>query len=238
MATNKLSNLCFEKCFWMSSGSPCDWQSSKGVPMTTLGFKGCSNPKNSAQSSFHLLLIEIPSSAFSADIRSWERGTDEKTETPWGRKAQQQRAIQKCSYEHGTASVQQLQQDWTQRTTPISRLQKQKRRNLRESSQKISPRWSLSLLPEQKKQHFESSKHVEDYEYQRQTERDRERQRETERENKSLPRRERFISSSYDHHRETPHTSLFPSRRSSLVLFPSVRHLSFSRKTHTHRKHS
>jgi hypothetical protein len=122
-----------------------------------------------------------------------------------------------------------------QRTTPISRLQKQKRRNLRESSQQLSPRRYFSLLPEQKKQHFESSKHVEDYEYQR----DRQTQRETEREKKSLPRRERFISSSYDHHRETPHASLFPSRTSSLVLFPSVCHLSFSRKQqHTHTKHS
>jgi hypothetical protein len=116
-------------------------------------------------------------------------------------------------------------------TTPISRLQKQKRRNLRESSQKLSPRRSFSLLPEQKKQHFERSKHVEDYEYQR--------ERDTEREKKSLPRRERFISSSYNHHRETPHAFLFPSRTSSLVLFPSVCHLSFSRKQqHTHTKHS
>jgi hypothetical protein len=64
-----------------------------------------------------------------------------------------------------------------QRTTPISRLQKQKRRNLRESSQQLSPRRYFSLLPEQKKQHFESSKHVEDYEYQRERQTQRERQR-------------------------------------------------------------
>ncbi len=124
-------------------------------------------------------------------------------------------------------------------TTPISRLQKQKRRNLRESSQQLSPRRSFSLLPEQKKQHFESSKHVEDYEYQRERHRETQRERERGREKKSLPRRERFISSSYNHHRETPHAFLFPSRTSSLVLFPSVCHLSFSRKQqHTHTKHS
>jgi hypothetical protein len=220
----------------MSSGSPCDRQSSKGVPTTTLGFKGCSNPKNSAQGSFHLLLIEIPRSAFSADIKSWERGTDEPTETLWRRKAQRQRAIHKCSHEHGTASVQQLQQDWNQRTTPISRLQKQKRRNLRESSQQLSSRRSFSLLPEQKKQHFESSKHVEDYE----DHRERQTQRERERGKKKAYQEEKdsFLRRMIITGRSLMLPSSLPGSRHSSCSPQSAISVSLANNNNTHTKHS